>query len=231
MTRLGSLAALLLLVTALALPAGADASTTAPLFTDPEGDATGFVQESTPLPSQPSLDLVEGTVDYDHDRDALVFTVGVLDLTGTPAAGALGNTYYVNFSARGQRFYAVATQHLVDGDSFELGTFDATTGTRAGLGDIDGSFDAEADTATLVVPASVLAENGALLRPGDRVTSDGLLAQRYIGSNLVGGATPTADAATGRTYTIPHPDADGDGVRADTDCDDADPEVGACAAE
>ena len=233
MTRLMLiLSALSLLLVGVIAPAGAQGSdTSSTWFTDAEGDATAFVVEGLPLPSQASLDLVEGTVDFDHATKELVFEVGVLDLTGSPAVGAAGNTYYVNFSVANGifggsgRFFASGTQHVVDADRFTLGSFDEN-GLRSTVGTISGSFDADTDVVTLRVPASMIAGEGVPLEAGSTVGSDGLLAQRYIGSSLTGGATPTADLADGGTsYTVPHPDADGDGFRADVDCDDDDPNV------
>lgn len=73
-----------------ALPANAATLT----FTDAKGDATGFVVESTPRPSDPELDIL--AVSFRTTADTL-FVVAKFDKLGTPQL-ATGATRTINFT-------------------------------------------------------------------------------------------------------------------------------------
>jgi hypothetical protein len=179
------------------------------LYKDPAGDATGFVLEDVLPVSEDTLDLTEGEIGFDHETETVIFRLGVLDLSELPPTGALGKTFYVNFTWGPRAYFVVATDHVVEGQSFGLGSFD-DTGFRSGLpgATVTGAFLYDEDVIQIELSADELQNAVAeapRFAPGLRISTTDVLAQRYIGSDLAGGATPTADTANGRAFTIPQP--------------------------
>lgn len=186
----------------------------AELSTDPAGDATAFVIDDVMPASEDTVDLTDGEIGFDHDAETVIFRIGVLDLTELPPAGALGKTFYVNFGYGSGSYYVVATDHVAEGASFGLGSF-TEQGLRSGLGaaTVTGSFDYEANVVQIELSAEAFlaaVPDAAPFAEGAVISSTDLLAQRYIGSALAGGATPTADTAFAWTFKIPAPPEDDD---------------------
>jgi hypothetical protein len=195
------------------------------LFTDAEGDATAFVIDDVTPTSEDTLDLIAGEIGYDHESETVVFRIGVLDLTELPPAGALGKTFYVNFGYGSERYFVTATDHVVEGASFGFGTFNET-GLRTGLtaATVTGEFLYDEDVVEIRLASEELLNavpDAAPFAPGVRIASTDVLAQRYIGSRMAGGATPTADTAVARTFTIPEPPvAEEEGGEVEDDVED-----------
>lgn len=192
-----------------------------PLFTDRAGDAMGFVVEDVMPASEDTLDLRAGHIGFDHGTETLVVEVGVEDLTELPPSASLGKTYYVNFAYAGSRYFLTATEHVVDGASFGFGTFN-DQGFRTGLpaAEVTGEFDHEGDVVRIELTADAFAAavpDGPRFGEGQVISASDVLAQRYIGIRLAGGATPTADTANAKSFKIPPPpepeevDGGGDG--------------------
>ncbi len=194
-----------------------------PLFTDRAGDATAFVVEDVMPASEDTLDLRVGQIGFDHGTETLVFEVGVEDLTELPPSAAVGKTFYVNFAYAGSRYFVTATEHAVEGASFGLGTFN-DQGFRRGLSaaEVTGEFNHDGDIVRVELSADAFTAavpDAPRFAEGQVISASDVLAQRYIGSRLAGGATPTADTANARSFKIPpapaseevEGDAEGDG--------------------
>lgn len=178
--------------------AGAAGAVTKPkpvcnLVTDPAGDATGFlVASSTPMPSDPNLDILSADVASDAKKLTAVIRVAAL---GNDSTSPTGDIYYQNFSVNGTKYYLEA---LVTGSTAEysLGDFSGTGGTRHNLDDATGSLDMAGKAVHITVPASWVG-----LKLGKSVVTDfDTLAQRYV-DLVAAGITPTADEALStKTY-------------------------------
>jgi hypothetical protein len=180
------------------------------LYKDQEGDATDLLLLEDVMPvSEPSLDLTDGEIGFDHESDTVIFRLGVLDLSELPPPGATGKIFYVNFNYDGRQFFVNAASDLANGYRFGLGGMDPDTGLRTNIrNDLEGSFDYEGNVVELRLPSFMMEDlELAPFAPGARISTTDVLAQRYI--NLVAvGVTPTADSAFGRPFTIPEPPQD-----------------------
>lgn len=171
---------------------------TSPQISDASGDATGvFIVEGTPLPSEPSLDILSANVRWNDTTKALTFTIKVKDLTDLPPNGAVGHYFRYYFTYNNTAYQLIArrdptgeVRSLLKGDNTSLGT----TG-------LAGSFNAATDEITIVLPASRFATAQPAAPPlaiGQQLGGFQVLAQRYLGA-------PTLTADTGRgscSYTI-----------------------------
>lgn len=155
------------------------------LVTDAAGDATGFIEPSTPLPSDPNLDILTADIAGDGKKVTAVIRVAAL---GADSTSPTGDTFYFNFSVNGTKYYLSAAVKGTTA-SYSAGDFSGTSGTRNGLGAADGFLDSAHKAVHITAPASYF---GA--KPGATITDLDALGQRYISA---GGPalTPTADDA------------------------------------
>jgi hypothetical protein len=161
------------------------------LVTDASGDATGFVLTGLPLPNDANLDILSADIATGKKKVTAVIRLASLGKDST----SVSDTYYFNFQVGDAKYYMDA---VYDGSasSFQAGDFDSKTGNRNDLGDIDGKIDTKAKTVTMTAPLSTWG-----ISPTAKLSDFDVLGQRFIGNNLVGGATPTADEATSaKTY-------------------------------
>jgi fibronectin type 3 domain-containing protein len=79
-------------------------------FVDDAGDATeAAITGTTPAPSDPSLDLLDGSVGWDAATSSAVFRARVADLTKAPMAGDGYYRWQVNFGTDATSYQVVAT--------------------------------------------------------------------------------------------------------------------------
>lgn len=162
-----------------------------PQVVDPSGDATGAVLvESTPAPSEPSLDVTRGFLTWDAGAEAVTFHIEVEDLAETPPLGGTGHFFRFFFSYAGARYQVTAGSDAL-GESRTLRTGDNVL-LASGLA---GAFDAAADEITVVLPAAVFAQGAPAAPPfaeGQLVEAFEILAQRFVVA-----VTLTADTGRG----------------------------------
>ena len=154
-------------------------------FTDAEGDATRVLVAETPLPSDPSLDVVRSHLSNDPVTFATTFTIGLADLTPPTA---YGQYFDYNFTTSSGGYYLGATRSPVEGTSFSLGRFNEN-GLRQNLGTLTGAFDDAADEVRIVLPAAALTP---ALTEGSLISGLGITARREL--VLV---VPDVDSASG----------------------------------
>jgi len=154
--------------------------------TDAAGDATGFyVLASSPLPSDPNLDILSGDVAADKKNVTAVIRLAAV---GSDSLSPTGDTYYFTFSIAGTKYYLEAA---VEGSSssYTVGTYDAT-GLRSGLGAATGAVIADKKEIHITAPNSVF---GA--KSGNVIGDMDVLAQRLMGVPS-SAPTPTHPAGT-----------------------------------
>jgi serine protease AprX len=159
------------------------------VITDPQGDATSVLGNSTPLPSENSLDVTSAWLTADSSNN-VTFHIKVVDLPDTPGGTEGDGEYFdFNFTYGGAGYYVTAARSLVNGEFYEVGQL-GTTG-RSTLADLTGSFDPAADEITVVLPADGI--------PGADVITSG---SQFSGLEVVSRRdvvvlVPDADTATG----------------------------------
>ena len=163
-----------------------------PQIVDPAGDATALhVVPSSPLPTEPSLDVTSGWLTWDAIPETITFHIKVANLEATPPLGGTGHFFRFFFNYAGQRYQLRATRDIL-GETYTLATEDNTI-IADGL---TGRFNVAADMVTIILPTQRLVQAvPGLPRPeeGDELNGFEILAQRYIGAT----ATLTADTGTG----------------------------------
>ena len=165
---------------------------TDPVVTDAPFDATQVLGNPAPLPSEPSLDILEGRV-AEVGPD-LEFRIKVTDLTADPPTASQGEAFDFLFSLNGAAYYALAQNDRLFGQSFELGKF---APTRTFESELSGSFDTETDTITIRVPPTAFTGR-SFFGPGDALTDISITSRRIIGV-----VVPDADTALGQCpYTV-----------------------------
>jgi hypothetical protein len=131
------------------------------LLTDAVGDATGLAGENGLAPNEPALDVIAARATFDPNTAALTFTVDVDDLQATPPAASTGDQFRIPFTYGGKT-YQVRAERQVGvplRTSFYLwqGVQVPVYGAAPPPADIrvpvQGSFDAENDTVTIVIPS------------------------------------------------------------------------------
>jgi hypothetical protein len=181
-------------------PLGLSASPGAPVITDPADDATGVVVESTPAPSEPSLDIL--AADIEVTATTITTSIDVKALVATPPPGSTGRFYRWYFTHAGLVFLVQALQQA-SGETAEL---DDPTGSVA-CASCAADFDEAANRITMTVPLDLVNERVAALGSGDippigpgvELYQLNVLSQRYVGA-----VTPTADSAgTDLPYLVP----------------------------
>jgi hypothetical protein len=190
-------------LTGLAAPPDA-ASACAPdaRFDDVQGDATGALGTTTPLPNASGLDIVESWLTTDTASNDVTVHIAVDDLAETPGGlEGTGEYFDYNFTLGGAGYYLGATRTAEDGTSFVLGNFGGAQGSRQTLASgLPGAFDAAADEISVTLPAAKWAELNlpGQVAPGQQIAGLNIVARRSL-VLLV----PDADAAAGGcAYTI-----------------------------
>ena len=143
--------------------------------------------------SQQDLDILSGNLSWDSGAQTLTARIGVENLTASPPTGLSTDEFFrYLFTVNGQAFELTAlrtetaTQFAVEPSSLN-GSSNPETG----------SFDPSTNTITVTMPAADLAKvGGSALANGQSLTGMSIDAQRYVGSEQVGGATLTADTQT-----------------------------------
>ena len=165
---------------------------TDPVVVDPPFDATTLLGVSTPLPSEASLDILEGRV-AEVGAD-LEFRIKVSDLTEDPPTASHGEAFDFVFSLNGAEYYALASNDRLFGESYELGKF---APTRTFEAELTGSFDTATDTITIRVPPTAFTGR-SFFGPGDALTDISITSRRIVGI-----VVPDADTAVGQCpYTV-----------------------------
>jgi len=169
-------------------------------FDDPAGDATSVLGTSTPLPSEPSLDVLESWFSSDPATSDVTFHWKVSDLPASPGGTEGEGEYFdYNFSLGGGGYYLGASRTASEGETFVLGRFE-TTRTTLSSG-LDGGFDPDTDEIWVTLPAGLVASTVAgapTLTPGEALSGFSIVSRRSL--VLV---VPDADTATsGCGYTV-----------------------------
>ena len=188
------------------LVAGAGLAGAAPkpvcnLVTDAEGDGTGFVMTDRDyLPNDPNLDLVSG--DVATKGRTITAVIRTAELALSDPMSPTGRAYYANFSVGGTELFLSAALDGSGAATYSAGYIDTT---RQSLGAVTGKVDPDKKEVRISAPVGIFAEQ-AKIKDGTKILDLNLLAQRYVGDRAVGGATPSADDATGgKTYTAGAP--------------------------
>jgi len=172
-------------------------------FADPPGDATEvLVTGETPLPSDPALDLLDGSVGWDSATSTAVFRLRVTDLAATPLAGQQSFRWLVSFSDDTKTYTLGALRGATGAPTFRL----STTSTDAVA--IAGSFDNASNTVTMLLPSAFFqtfkAGNTALT--GTRsVTVSQVFGDRTIDGLVVTSSSAADTAATTCNGTLAPP--------------------------
>lgn len=195
-------------VLALALPSVAAAAPTV-VVSDVAGDATGVIVESSPLPSEPSLDILTGDVEL--VGETLVLGMNVTDLTELPPTGSVGRNIRMSFVGGGAALQARAFQTPA-GESAGISYEDPGTGLYRSVPctGCTVEFDEQGDRIEVALPmatvnAAAQAAGGRAFQSGDFITGFQDIAQRFVGSPTGSGLTPTADIGygNGTKYQLP----------------------------
>jgi subtilisin family serine protease len=170
----------------------------APVVVDRSGDATRVITE-TPLPSEPSVDVIEGRVAWQNP--AAVFTIKVADLGESAPAGTTGIYFDYFFSYGGAEYYLGAQRSTATGETFELGRIVTTRETL--IDSLPGSFDPATDTITIRIPNQLLAGAGLTpLADGTVLSGFSIVSRRQYDAVAIS-FIPDADSADGTCpYTI-----------------------------
>ncbi len=166
-------------------------------YTDGRGDATNLLGNPGLTPNDPSLDVVGGTLST--EAGGVRLTVEVDDLV----AGPNGQIVEQTFGLRGTSYYALAQRATATGAmTFRYGDQGGTGGGRRQLGTTTGTFDAAADTISILFPRAALSPALA-----DGEVLGGLTVTTRRDAVLL---IPDADTATaGCPYTLGTTSADG----------------------
>jgi fibronectin type 3 domain-containing protein len=171
-------------------------------FADPAGDATEVFGNGAPLPSDPSLDLLDGSVDWDSATSAAVFRLRVTDLAAPPLVGQQSFRWLVTFSGDTKTYTLSALRGTTGAPTFGLST------TATDQVSIQGSFDNASNTVTLLLPSTLFqtfkAGNTALT--GTRtVTVSQVFGDRTIDGLVVTSSGVADTAATTCNGTLAPP--------------------------
>lgn len=182
---------------------GPSAHAAAPVsFTDPEGDATGFVAtDPGPLPSEDGLDVTKATL----ASDGKVFTYTVqlkkVQESGAPT-GATGHYFRLYFTYGGTAFMFRVADDANTGKTTTLVATDDDLQTTLECKSCLGTLDRKTSQVVLKAPitslSSAVKKGNAALKPivaGSVFTDLHLEAQRSIAIPIVITFTPGADVA------------------------------------
>jgi hypothetical protein len=198
-----------------------DPCASGPQVVDKSGDAVDVVGTSTPLPSEPQLD-VRSLALTSRPGDTVRFTLTVEDLKSAAEvpSGSPGGVYYdLTFTYGGQPMYITVSRDATGVGSFSLGAF---APTRTKLATLTGTFDEVADTITTeITPAAIRAARTAIstfnanaanttkivlvpeLAPGATFTALGVTARRN--AEIVVPDIDTASSSCSFTLGVPAP--------------------------
>lgn len=154
MRRFLSVSGVALLATTLLL-GGTPAKAGSVSWDDPEGDATGYLGESPPRPSEPAYDILKVTMASD-DKDLTV--VAAFKELGTIPPQATGNVYRFAFTAGDGRFTLSIIEDHVGGKYSAFSVRDETTGVNNAVECVKclGKINLESNQVELKLPISSL---------------------------------------------------------------------------
>jgi serine protease AprX len=177
-----------------------------PVVTDPEGDATDvYVLTATPLPSEPQLDVLSAGLSWDATAAALTFSAQAADIAETnpePSAGIVWDFAY----SYGAVDYVLRASREADGTTYATLQESALPTNITLLRDLPATFDAAADTVTVVVPNVLLAAADApTYVPGTLLSGLTITTRRQVGGprNEVSTATGTPRSLVLQTDSSP----------------------------
>jgi serine protease AprX len=157
------------------------------VVTDPAGDANAVLGTSTPLPSEPALDVTSAWLTADASND-VTFHIKVVDLPDAPGGtNGEGEYFDFNFTYGGAGLYVSAARTLSGGEQFDLGRL-GTTG-RETLATLTGSFDPATDEISINLPASKMSP---VVTEGSQFAGLNVVSRRELGVLI-----PDADSADG----------------------------------
>jgi fibronectin type 3 domain-containing protein len=175
-------------------------------FLDKPGDATEVVVTGeTPLPSDPALDILDGTVEWDAATSSALLTARVADLK-TPPTGT-GDGYYrwsVKVGAD-TTTYSITASVPASGAAPSFTLFN-TADTNVTTQTLTGSVDRDKGTITIRLSSAryQAAKSANLPLTGGTVfTISGMLGQRSTGVATL--TTDTADTTCNGTLAAPAP--------------------------
>jgi hypothetical protein len=181
-------------------------ATNDPGIVDAPDDATSLLGFGTPAPSEPSLDILDGSVAWDDAAAAMTFRIHVKDLTDTNPPGSTGVYYDFNFGYVGTSFTLQSSRSDIGGETAELETIG--TGGRESVAPATVAFDAAADTITITLKNSDVVAGG--VKPF--ATGDSLSGFEIVSRREEGVVVPDVDTANGSCpYTIGGTTAGGGG--------------------
>jgi hypothetical protein len=161
-------------------------------FDDPRGDATRVIEDTGAAPlNEPALDIVNQRVQVGGSTadPTVTFTVEADDLRADPPPGTSGEWYDLGFVAGDESYDLVAQWDRVDpAPAFRL-TELGDTG-RVTIGELTGTWDVDADTIRVTVPATV--GERSVLAPGSLVRGFETVSRRITAAVI-----PDADVASG----------------------------------
>lgn len=171
-------------------------------WTDPEGDATGFLVETSPLPSEPTLDVVKTSLS--SDDKAMKVDIHVKKMASAPSASP-GYFFRFNFTYAGEKF-AVRVGKDPAQNVFQLRVVADQIGFDLPCKECAAKYDLEGNKVAITMPIASLTEgikaadtnclecrSGDPLPPfkkGAELSALDVTAQRYYVR-----VTPTADIA------------------------------------
>ena len=177
---------------------GAPASAASTSWTDPEGDATLYLDVEAPRPSEPAYDVLNVAIASDG-KDLTV--VSKFKQLGTVPPQATGNTYRFVFVAGEGTFTLSVIQDQLAGEFSTFAVRDATTGVNTATECIKctGKMNLESNTIELKMPISALdsarrtAGVAGKIAPGSNIESVNVIAGEYYNFGYrVPGVTDTA---------------------------------------
>jgi hypothetical protein len=163
-------------------------------FTDPSGDANELVVASTPLPSEPAVDVVRSYLTWNARKRELTFHVKVQDLAQDPPKGSTGEAIDYEFGIAGKG-YDLFGQHDAGGDEAGI-----ESPTRTGVSDdVVFKVDKVHDEFTFTLAHDALAKiedpakRGPVIGPGAKITGLKITMRRSEAGRVV----PNVDEAAG----------------------------------
>ena len=162
-------------------------------FVDDAGDATeAVVTGTTPLPNDPSLDLLDGSVSWDQPTTTAILRAHVADLTKAPLVGDGYYRWSLKLGAD-TTTYTLSATVPANGTAATFDLYDNSTGSTVVTQTLSGSVDKANGIVEIRLPSALYqaAKNGNPPLTGTTAASvAGVLGQRNVGI-----ATLTADTA------------------------------------
>ncbi|MDQ1705802.1 MAG: hypothetical protein QOF18_2168 [Frankiaceae bacterium] len=162
-------------------------------FTDKSDDATEIVV-TTPLPSEPALDVVRSYLTWNAPGKLLTFHVRVKDLSKDPPTGATGEALDYAFGIGGKGY------DLFGSHDQGIDSADIESPTRTGVSnDVKFTVDKAHNEFTFTLPHDALAKitdkkaQGPVIGPSSTITGLSITTRRSEGGHFL----PNADEAAG----------------------------------